>query len=148
MSADTTWEPTGRALQGIVMRCKELVAAPDPSWPGMTVGDLGVAMRIAEAKVRPICDEMLRELVKPGGIMGRPTQSAAYFCFLRGLCALDTLGIFHVELHSRPLYDKPPKWHSHELLEWLLVSNWEQRHDTWLKLSAYAVATGNGFYSG
>jgi hypothetical protein len=32
-------------------------------------------------------------------------------------------------------------------LEWLLVSNWQQRHDTWLKPCAYAVATGNAFYS-
>jgi hypothetical protein len=61
---------------------------------------------------------------------------------------LDTLGILHAELGARPLYPEPPKWSSEELREWLLVSNWQQRHDARLKLCAYAVATGNAFYSG
>lgn len=67
---------------------------------------------------------------------------------MRCLCALDTLGILHAELRSRALYPEPPKWSSEELLEWLLVSNWQQRHDTWLKLCAFVIATGNAFYSG
>lgn len=148
MRTDTNWESIGRTLQQIVERCRELGAAPDLSWTYMAAGDLGIAMRIAEAKVRPVCDELLHELVKPGGVMGRPSQAVMYFCCLRGLCALDTLGIFHAELNSRPLYPHPPHWPSRDLLEWLLVSNWEQRHDTWLKLCAYAVTTGNPFYSG
>ncbi len=105
-------------------------------------------MQVAEAKERLVCDELLRTLARPGGVIGKLTPLQSYFCLIRSLCALDTLGILHAELRSRPLYPDPPKWPSEDLLEWLLVSNWQQRHDTWLKLCAFAVAIGNTFYSG
>jgi hypothetical protein len=145
---EKTWEPVGHTLQDIVVRCRELGAAPDPRWNGLPVAELGAVMRAAEAKERVPCDELLRNLVRPGGVMGTLPPLRSYFCLIRALCALDTLGILHAELRSRPLYPEPPNWTSDELLEWLLVSNWQHRHDTWLKLCAYAVATGNAFYSG
>lgn len=145
---EKTWEPVGETLQGIVTRCRELGAAPDQRWRELPVAALGRVMQAAEAKERLVCDELLRSLVRPGGVIGKPPPPQIYFCLIRSLCALDTLGILHAELRSRPLYPEPPKWPSEDLLEWLLVSNWQQRHDTWLKLCAYAVATGNPFYSG
>lgn len=143
-----TWDPVGRTLQAIVVRCRELGAAPDAQWSGLPIAELGTLMRFAEAKERLVCDELLRRLVRSGGVIGTLPSLRGYFCVIRCLCALDTLGVFHAELQSKPLYPQPPNWPADELLEWLLVSNWQQRHDTWLKLCAYAVATGNAFYSG
>ena len=142
------WDPIGRTLQDIVGRFHELGLAPDPTWQNLPVAELGTAMRLAEAKDRLVCDELARALLRPGGAIGRPTPLQSYFCVVRCLCALDTLGILHAELRSRPLYPRPPNWKAEDLLEWLLVSNWAQRHDTWLKLCAYAASTGNPFYSG
>jgi len=105
-------------------------------------------MRMAEALDRLPCDALMRALLRGNGI-GRPTPRQAYFCAMRCLCALDTLGILHAELEDRALYPEPPaKWTDEQLLEWLLVSNWQQRHDTWLKLAALSAATGLGLYSG
>jgi len=145
---ESNWEASGRTLQEITLRCRELGAVPDPTWEGMPVEKLVVAMRMAEAKVRPTCDELMRSLSKPGGVVGGMTPQQAYFCSMRCLCALDTLGILHADLRGKELYPVPPTWPVADLLEWLLVSNWAHRHDTWLKLAAYASATGKALYSG
>jgi hypothetical protein len=145
---ESNWERSGRTLQEITLRCRELGAAPDPQWMKMTVDELALAMRAAEAKVRPSCDALMRSLSKPGGVVGSMTQQQAYFCSMRCLCALDTLGLLHADLRGKELYPVPPPWPVEDLLEWLLVSNWANRHDTWLKLAAYAGATGRGLYSG
>lgn len=145
---ETTWDPVGRTLQEIAVRCRELGAAPDPRWQGLPVAELGLAMRVAEAKARPVCDELMKSLAHPGGVIGKLSPLQGYFCSLRCLCALDTLGILHAELRGEALYPVPPPWPTATLVEWLLISNWEHRHDIWLKLAAYAGATGNLFYSG
>jgi hypothetical protein len=145
---EKSWESVGQTLQGLVERCRALGAAPNAEWSGLAVAELGTAMRLAEAKERPVCDELLRQLVREKASLGKLPPLRGYFCAMRCLCALDTLGILHAELRSRPLYPQPPDWPPSDLLEWLLISNWQQRHDTWLKLCAYAVATGNAFYSG
>lgn len=145
---EKTWESTGNTLQEILERFRILGAAPDPAWKEMPVENLGKAMQLAEAKERLVCDELLRRMVRDGDAVGTLPPLRGYFCAMRCLCALDTLGILHAEADSKPLYPIPPKWSSEELLEWMLVSNWQQRHDTWLKLCAFAVATGNPFYSG
>jgi hypothetical protein len=146
--SESNWEKTGRALQEIALRCRELGAAPDPAWQTMPVADLALAMQMAEALVRPACDELMRALSRPGGVVGKLTPQQAYFCSMRCLCALDTLGLLHADLRGKELYPVPPPWPARDLLEWLLVSNWAHRHDTWLKLAAYAGATGRGLYSG
>lgn len=145
---EKSWEPVGQTLQGLVERCRALGAAPNAEWSSLAVAELGTALRLAEAKERLVCDELLRQLVRENFPVGKLAPLRGYFCAMRCLCALDTLGILHAELRSRPLYPQPPDWSAAELLEWLLISNWQQRHDTWLKLCAYAVATGNSFYSG
>ena len=146
MSRD--WEPVGRSLQALTLRCRELGGAPDPAWLALPVRELAMALRMAEAVERLPCDALMRALVHGGGI-GQPTTRQSYFCAIRCLCALDTLGIIHAEMDDRPLYSEPPaEWTDDQLLEWLLVSNWQQRHDTWLKLAAFSAATGLGFYSG
>ena len=142
-----TWESIGRTLEEIADRCRELGAGPDPEWSALPVAEVGTRMLFAEAKERLVCDELLRSFVRESGVIGTLPPLRAYFCLIRTRCALDTLGILHAELKSKPLYSQPPDWSSDELLEWLLVSNWQQRHDTWLKLCAYAVATGNTFYA-
>ncbi len=147
-TVEKTWESVGNTLQEILNRLRALGAAPDPSWKEMPVEKLGKAMQFAEAKERLVCDELLRQLVRESAAVGTLPPLRSHFCAMRCLCALDTLGILHAEVDGKPLYPGPPKWPSEELLEWMLVSNWQQRHDTWLKLSAYAVATGNTFYSG
>lgn len=142
------WEQIGRTLQGLSLRCRELGAEPDAEWAKLPVRELATTLRAAEALNRLPCDALVRALLGGGGI-GQPTSRQSYFCAMRCLCALDTLGIIHAELNDRPLYPRPPSgWSDEQLLEWLLVSNWQQRHDTWLKLAALSVATGFGFYSG
>jgi len=142
------WEQVGRTLQALTLRCRELGGAPDASWLDLPVKELATALRVAEAVERLPCDALMRALVRGDGI-GQPTSRQAYFSAMRCLCALDTLGIMHAELNDRPLYPEPPaKWTDGQLLEWLLVSNWQQRHDTWLKLTAFSAATGLGLYSG
>ncbi|WP_148217979.1 hypothetical protein [Opitutus terrae] len=142
------WEPIGRTLQGLTLRCQELGGAPDPAWLKLPVRELATTLRAAEALDRLPCDALMRALLRGGGI-GQPTPRQGYFCAMRCLCALDTLGIIHAELNDHPLYPEPPtKWTDEQLLEWLLVSNWQQRHDTWLKLNALSAATGLGLYSG
>lgn len=143
------WEEIGRTLQGLSERFRELGGKPDPKWTGLPVKDLAVAMRVAESLDRLPCDALLRVVAQPGGSIGQPTTWQSYFCVIRCLCALDTLGIIHAELSDRPLYPRPPAgWTNEQLLEWLLVANWQQRHDTWLKLTALCVGTGLGLHSG
>lgn len=115
----------------------------------MPAKDLATAMRMAEAIERLRCDALLRAALIPNGGFGQPTSRQSFFCVMRCLCALDTLGIIHAELDDRPLYPTPPSdWSDEALLGWLLIANWQQRHDTWLKLSAFSVASGLGLYSG
>lgn len=143
------WEEIGRTVQGLAMRFRELGGEPQSFWHELPAEKLAVEMRMAEALDRLPCDAHLRAVLRPGGVMGQPTSRQAYFCTMRCLCALDTLGIIHAELDNRALYPKPPvDWTDQELLEWLLVTNWQQRHDTWLKLTAFCAATGLGLYSG
>jgi hypothetical protein len=143
------WEPVGRSLQALAVRCRELGGEPDAAWLQLPAKELAVTLRKAEAQERLACDALLQVMLEPGGAMGRPSPRLAYFCAMRCLCALDSLGILHAELRDRPLYPQPPAdWTDAQLLEWLLVSNWQQRHDTWLKLSAFCAATGLGLYSG
>lgn len=146
MSRD--WENVGRTLQGLTLRCRELGGEPDAGWLKLPVKELATKLRMAEALDRLPCDALMRALVRGEGI-GQPTPRQGYFCAMRCLCALDTLGIIHAELDHRALYSEPPaKWTDQQLLEWLLISNWQQRHDTWLKLAAVSAATGLGLYSG
>jgi hypothetical protein len=143
-----SWEPVGRTLQSLTMRCHELGGAPDQSWLALPPRELATAMRMAEAVERLPCDALMRALLHGNGI-GQPTRRQSYFCVMRCLCALDTLGVMHAELNDRPLYSEPPAdWTEEQLLEWLLVSNWQHRHDTWLKLAAFVAASGLGLYSG
>jgi hypothetical protein len=85
------WEPVGRTLQGLNIRCHELGGAPDPAWLALSARELATAMRLAEAVERLPCDALMRALLHGGGI-GQPTPRPSYFCALRCLCALDTLG--------------------------------------------------------
>jgi hypothetical protein len=142
------WEGIGRTLQDLTLRCRELGGEPDAAWAKLPVSELATTLRMAEAVDRLPCDALMQTLLRGGGI-GQPTSRQGLFCAMRCLCALDTLGIIHAELDGRPLYPQPPSgWTDAQLLEWLLVSNWQQRHDTWLKLAALSVATGLGLYSG
>ncbi len=135
-------------MQGLTLRCQELGGLPDAAWLELPVKELATTLRLAEAVDRLPCDAQMRALLR-GEAIGRPTPRQGYFCGMRCLCALDTLGIIHAELDDRALYPEPPKgWTDEQLLEWLLVSNWQQRHDTWLKLTAISAASGLGFYSG
>jgi hypothetical protein len=148
MAMKRDWEQVGSTLQALTVRCRELGGAPDPAWLALPVRELATALRMAEAVERLPCDALMRALLRGGGI-GQPTTRQSYFCAMRCLCALDTLGIIHAKMDDRPLYSEPPaNWTDEQLLEWLLVSNWQQRHDTWLKLTAFSAATGLGFYSG
>ncbi len=143
------WEQIGYTVQALAERCRELGGAPDPAWAGLAARDFVTAMRVAEARERLCCDALLRAFVQPDGGLGKLTPRQAYFCAMRCLCALDTLGILHAELTDRPLYPQPPAdWTNEQLLEWLLVSNWQQRHDTWLKLAATSISMGLGLCSG
>ena len=142
------WHAIGHTLQALSGRMAELGAAPDPRWKALPLGELATEMRLAEARERPVCDAIMRGLLRSAAGAGRPTALQALFCSMRCHCALDTLGILHAPLNERPLYPRPPAWPDADLLEWLLVSNWGQRHDTWLKLCAFAGHTGRGFYSG
>lgn len=145
----SNWLATGNTVQALAVRFSALGAAPDPAWKDLPLVELAHRVKLAEAKDRPVCDAiMLAILSSPDGA-ARPTALQSYFCAMRCMCALDTLGILHAELRGRALYPlEPTGWKPAEILEWLLVTNWEQRHDTWLKLTNYAVATGHGFYSG
>jgi len=142
------WEGIGRTLQDLSLRCRDLGGEPDPTWSKLPVRELVMTLRMAKAVDRLPWDALMQTLLRGGGI-GQPTSRQGLFCAMRCLCALDTLGIIHAELNGRPLYHQPPSdWTDVQLLEWLLVSNWQQRHDTWLRLAAISVATGLGLYSG
>lgn len=144
---EKTWVPIGEALQQMMQRCHELGGGVPNDWHDLSVADLATTMRVAEATDRQACD-VLMSLLCENGVLGKPTPLQCYFSAMRCMCALDTLGIFHANEYSRSLYPTPPRWNQKELLQWLLIANWYQRHDTWIKLMAFAASTGRNFYSG
>lgn len=131
-----------------MLRYSQLCQERPAEWTGLDVPALASALRTAETRERAACDTIMRALLAPGGVLGAPTPAQGYLCAMRGMCALDTLGVLQ-PASSRPLYPQPPPgWSDDQLLEWLLVDNWHQRADTWLKLVAFAGATGRNFYTG
>ena len=143
------WTDAGNTLQSLAERFRELGAAPPDEWNGLPAEEVYESMRRSEARVRIECDFIMRALLDEDDLIGTPSPLQAYFCSMRTSCALDTLRLFNAELSDCPLYPCPPEeWSSAELLEWLLVTNWEQRHDAWVKTAALAFALGLRNYPG
>lgn len=144
-----TWMAAGTTLQTLMMRFVQLGAAPDPAWIGRPAAEIGAALRAADDREGSACDRLITSMLSQTGTTDQSSPIRLFLCSTRCLCALDTMGILHAELKGRPLYSEVPQnWTDGEVLEWLLISNWKQRRETWLKLTAYSAATGGGLYSG
>lgn len=104
---ESSWEQVGRTLQELVTRCHELGGRAESSWGEIPGKELAQTLRTEEALEWLPCDALMRALIRGGGI-SQPTSRQGYFCSMRCLCALDTLGIIHAELDGRAFYPEPP----------------------------------------
>lgn len=125
---------------------------PD-QWKGVPPKQLADAIRLAEAKERNNCHEIVFSMLKGerGAVNVTPLQ--AYFLACRCRCAMDTLDILSIprsEEHKAPpiLTELDPGWSVDDVIHWLLDSVWDHRHDIWLKLTAFGIVIGNPYYSG
>lgn len=147
--------PLYRAAQTVThleARFEELGGSPPDDWRGVDLRDLSLRVTLLEARTRIECDEIIRRIATLPTGAPTPTSLQAYFLACRCRCALDTLAILtrpkNDAANSRIVADIPNDWTETDLLLWLMVETWGERHDAWLKLTAAAVAAGNPYYSG
>ena len=146
------FERAAHVISQLNDRFVELGGLPPDDWRGINLRDLNLRVSLLEARTRLECDEIIRRIAMAPTGAPPPTSLQAYFLACRCRCALDTLAILtrpkNDTTDSRIVADIPDDWTELDLLLWLLIETWGERHDAWLKLTAAAVATGNPYYSG
>lgn len=118
----------------------------------MPLKELATEIRLAEAKERIACHSVVFDIIGGSGDM-QPSPLQAYFLVCRCRCALETLDTLAVETDVLPVYAYLGDGERNELsaeliVHWLLDPMWDHRHDAWMKLTTFGIATGNTFYSG
>lgn len=145
-------EQAARLISQLNDRFVQLGGLPPPDWQYDKLSELITRVSTLEARTRMECDEIIRLVVAAPIGAPKPTTLQAYFLACRCRCALDTLAILTRAKDdisgSQLLTSLPDDWSESDLLLWLLIETWGERHDVWLKLTAAAVATGNPYYSG
>lgn len=145
------WNLYNEAISGLYQRMVQLggiSSCLDEELRGRSATEIAQSLAMLDARTRFECEQIVRDMVAgPGGVTCTPLQ--AYMLATRCRCALDTISILATKtLEAAPF--TPPRgiWKGAVFLEWLLVANWTERHDAWLKLTAHGIATGNQYYSG
>lgn len=142
-----------RTLHALCERFTEIGGAVPEQWKGAPITSLVTAVQLAEAKQRNFCDDIIHDMLFADVPAAQPTPLQAYFLACRCRCAIDTIGLIatpnsNTELPMELVSGLPAGWSEDDLIHWLLSDCWNTRHDTWMKLVAVGIATGNPFYSG
>lgn len=142
-----------RTLHSLCERYAEIGGAVPDQWKGEPIETLVTEVRLAEAKQRNFCDDIVYDMLFGTAPASQPTPLQAYFLACRCRCAIDTIGILaapnsNADVPMNLFEQLPGGWSDNALLHWLLSDSWTARHDTWLKLIAVGIATGNPYYSG
>ena len=140
-----------KAAQRLIFDLQErftiLGGLPPSEWIGRELKELAEGIRFTEARSRNQCSDIIEEMID--GDFHTADEIQAYFITARCRCALDTIGTLGTRLDEKNTIIKIPDCVTgKQLARWLLIDNWNQRHDVWLKLTAFSIATGNPFYSG
>ena len=139
-------------VSALLDRFTDLKGLPNEDWRGLDLKELSEYLRLREAESRNDCHDIITNMIRSTVATAQPSPLHAYFLACRCRCALDTMMILATpkqELSKSIIAPKlPPDWTQDDLLEWLLVGTWDMRHDVWMKLTAFAIKSGNPFYSG
>jgi len=134
-------------IVGIQDRMQELGLVPAAEWRGRNAHDLYVGLKLLENRCRNECSDIIDAMLNENA--SAPCEHHRYLIWMRCACALDTMDILKAKLDEKTtIINISHDATSDEVMRWMMIDNWNHRHDVWLKLTAFSILTGNPFYSG